>query len=112
MAFSNLEGKTAIITGAGAGINLCFAKLLLSKKVNVVIADLSLRPEANEVIDAHSKGEPRAVWQQTDVREWSQLERMFTFCENEFGSADIVCPGAGVYEPVRANTLLYRLATS
>jgi len=105
MAIPNLQGKTAIITGAGSGINLCFAKLLLSKKVNVVFADLALRPEAKEVVDAHSSGTPRAVFQQTDVRAWEQLNRMFETCEKEFGSADIVCPGAGIYEPVRSKFL-------
>lgn len=102
MAFHSVNGKTAIVTGAGAGINLCFAKLLLSQGCNVVLADLSLRPESQEVIDAYSKGSPRAVFQQTDVTDWPQLERMFSVAEQRFGSADIVCPGAGVYEPVRA----------
>lgn len=101
MALSNLNGKTAIITGAGAGINLCFAQLLLSKGCNVVFADLQLKPEAKNVVDAHQSGSPRAVFQQTDVREWLQLENMFSICEQHFGSADIVCPGAGVFEPVR-----------
>lgn len=103
MAMPNLEGKTAIVTGAGAGINLCFARLLLSKRVNVVIADIALRPEAKEVVDAYSSGTPRAVFQETDVRIWDQLNRMFEVCEKEFGAVDIVCPGAGVYEPVKMN---------
>lgn len=107
MALTNLEGKTAIITGAGAGINFCFARLLLSKKVNVVFADLALRPEAEEIVKAHSTGEPRAIFQQTDVRMWGQLEAMFEVCEKEFGSADIVCPGAGVYEPVSKTLHVY-----
>jgi 3-hydroxybutyrate dehydrogenase len=33
-----VNGKTAIITGAGSGINFEFAKLLLEKGCNVVIA--------------------------------------------------------------------------
>lgn len=100
MALSNIQDKTAIITGAGAGINLCFAKLLLSKGCNVVFADLQLRPESKEVIDAHQSGSPRAVFQETNVTQWMDLERMFKTCEQHFGSADIVCPGAGVFEPV------------
>lgn len=107
MAFASVNGKTAIVSGAGAGINLCFAKLLLSHGCNVVFADLALRPEAQQVVDAYATGSPRAVFQQTDVRIWTQLDRMFVTCEKEFGAADIVCPGAGVYEPVGE---LYRLA--
>ncbi|KAL8843345.1 MAG: hypothetical protein Q9170_000203 [Blastenia crenularia] len=99
---TSLAGKTAIVTGAGSGINLEFARLLLRKQCNVVFADLALRPEAQELVDLHSSpsgSSARAVFQVTDVREWPQLERMFETAGKEFGGADIVCPGAGVYEP-------------
>ncbi|KAI9715078.1 MAG: hypothetical protein M1812_006196 [Candelaria pacifica] len=105
MAFS-VGGRTAIVTGAGSGINLAFSKLLLSKSCNVLFADLSLRPEAQEVVSAHTLGSPtsgRAVFQRTDVTDWMQLERMFEVAVQEFGVVDIVCPGAGVYEPSFSN---------
>ena len=100
----SIKGKTAIVTGAGSGINLAFAQQLLARDCNVVIADLGLRPEAKELVDSHSSsssGKGRAVFQQTDVTNWEHLERMFETAEREFGEVDIVCPGAGVYEPVR-----------
>ena len=75
-------------------------KLLLENGCNCVLADLALRPEAKELVEKHSAGAPRAVFQQTDVTDWGQLERMFDVAEKEFGEIDIVCPGAGVYEPV------------
>ncbi|KAL9012891.1 MAG: hypothetical protein Q9173_002381 [Seirophora scorigena] len=98
---TSLAGKAAIVTGAGSGINLAFARLLLRNQCNVLFADLALRPEAKEVVDAHSssRSSARAVFQETDVREWPQLERMFNVASKEFGTVDIVCPGAGVYEP-------------
>lgn len=128
MAFS-VKGKTAIVTGAGSGknymhgialslrqstnrlfiitegINFSFAQLLLQNGCNCVIADLALRPEAQVVVDKHSAksgSAARAVFQKTDVTDWAQLERMFEVAEREFGEIDIVCPGAGVYEPVSA----------
>lgn len=84
------------------GINLSFARLLLEGGCNVLIADLGLRPEAKVIVDKHSgKGNTaRAVFQQTDVTDWQQLDRMFEVAEREFGEIDVVCPGAGVYEPV------------
>jgi 3-hydroxybutyrate dehydrogenase len=48
-----VKGKTAIITGAGSGLNLALATKLLKKGCNVVIADLSLRPEAEALVDPH-----------------------------------------------------------
>jgi NAD(P)-dependent dehydrogenase (short-subunit alcohol dehydrogenase family) len=102
----SIKGKTAIVTGSGSGINLAFATQLLEGGCNVVFADLSLRPEAQKVVDAHQTQcgtEGRAIFQKTDVRDWVQLKGMFKTAETEFGEVDIVCPGAGVYEPVCAH---------
>lgn len=86
-----------------SGINFCFASLLLDRGVNVLIADLALRPEAEELVEAHSKGSPRAAYLKTDVTSWSDLSRMFDFAHEKFGGIDIVCPGAGVWEPHFSN---------
>ena len=64
-----------------------------------MIADLSLRAEAEALISKYSTSNPRAVFVKTDVTIWSELSRMFEVALREFGSFDIVCPGAGVYEP-------------
>lgn len=45
----------------------------------------------------------------TDVREWVQLERMFEVASSEFGGVDIVCPGAGIYDPHCTSTHSHRL---
>ncbi|KAK1070316.1 hypothetical protein LTR12_009397 [Friedmanniomyces endolithicus] len=97
----SVDGKTAIVTGAGSGINYSFAKLLLSRNCNVLIADLGLRPEAQKLVDEYSSptGKARAVFVKTNVVQWPELENMFVVAEKEFGGADIVCPGAGIFEP-------------
>ncbi|KAK8155876.1 short-chain dehydrogenase [Phyllosticta citrichinensis] len=101
----SVSGKTAIITGAGSGIGFCFAELLLSKNCNVVIADLSLRPEAQALVSKYSDStkSPRAIFVPTDVRDWPALQRMFDETLRAFGDFDIVCPGAGIYEPHWSN---------
>jgi hypothetical protein len=33
------------------------------------------------------------------VTDWTQLSQMFNAAYQVFGSVDIVCPGAGIYEP-------------
>lgn len=98
MAF-RVTGKTALVTGAGSGICYAFAKLLLQNECNVVIVDLTLRTEAKELLETYTST-PRAIFQQTNVTDWSQLRRAFAAAEEDFGGIDIVCPGAGVYEPV------------
>ncbi|KAF2097893.1 NAD-dependent 15-hydroxyprostaglandin dehydrogenase [Rhizodiscina lignyota] len=97
-----VEGKTAIVTGAGSGINFAFAKLLLEKNCNVVVADLALRPEAEEHFKKFTKS-PRAVFQKTDVTSWAALEAMFDVALKEFGQIDILCAGAGIFEPPMSN---------
>ena len=84
------------------GINYSFAKLLLEKNCNVVIADLGLRPEAQKLIDEYTN-EPRAIFVKTDVVRWDELTNMFDAADKEFGGVDIVCPGAGVFEPPWSN---------
>ncbi|KAL2202458.1 NAD(P)-binding protein [Sarocladium strictum] len=98
-----VQGKVAVVTGAGSGICFSFAKLLLERGCSVVIADLALRPEAEELVKKYSKGSVRAVFQRTDVTKWDQLDRAFQVAVEEFGGYDIVCPGAGVYEPPFSN---------
>ncbi|CAI6340841.1 unnamed protein product [Periconia digitata] len=94
-----VQGKTAIVTGAGSGINYSFAALLLSRGCNVVLADLALRPEAQNLLQTYSS-HPRAMFVETDVTDWKQLDRMFETCAREFPQGlDIVCPGAGIYDP-------------
>ncbi|KAK2029761.1 short chain dehydrogenase [Colletotrichum zoysiae] len=97
----SVAGKTAIITGAGSGINLCFAELLLAQGCNVVIADLFLRPEADVLVSKYQDADakPRAVFVETDVTSWPALSNMFNVAVSEFGSFDVLCPGAGIYEP-------------
>jgi hypothetical protein len=72
------------------GINYCFAKLLLEKNCNVVIADIALRPEAQKLIDDYTS-QPRAIFVKTNVVMWDELNNMFDVTEKEFGGADIVC---------------------
>jgi NAD(P)-dependent dehydrogenase (short-subunit alcohol dehydrogenase family) len=97
------KDKTAIVTGAGRGIGLALAKRLLENGCNVVIADLALTDEAEEVIEKNIKS-PKAIFQETDATDWSQLQAAFDTSIKTFGGLDIVCPGAGLFEPVSTPT--------
>lgn len=73
---------------------------MLKNGANVAIGDLSLRPEAEKLVDEYSHGDgPKAVFVKTDVTSWSDLNNLFRKAKEEFGTFDIVCPGAGVFEP-------------
>ncbi|RDW57206.1 hypothetical protein BP5796_12656 [Coleophoma crateriformis] len=98
-----VDGKTALVTGAGSGICLVFTKLLLSHGCNVVIADLGLRPEAELVVHREASQGAKAVFIKTDVTNWTELRAAFDFAIERFGSLDIVCPGAALFEPAWSN---------
>lgn len=98
--------RTAFITGAGSGINFSLASLLLSRGTSVMIADLSLRPEAQALLTQYpstSAASARALFRQTDVRSWTSLEAAFSDAIASFGLIDLVVPGAGVFEPLWSN---------
>lgn len=107
----DLNGKIAIVTGAGSGINLAAAKLLLQAGTSVVLSDLRLRPEAEELIaqyphptsstytSSDTVKKPSAVFIKTDVVDWAQLRALFDGAVEKFGRVDVVINGAGVFEP-------------
>lgn len=72
----------------------------------MLISDLALHRDAKAWIDSlntttSKDNTPRIVFQRTDVSEWKQLEEVFDIFEREFGELpDLICPGAGIYEPV------------
>ena len=98
MFLGHLKGKTALVTGGGSGISLAFTLRLLEAGCNVVVADLALSPEA-QALEKYTTS-PKAVFQKTDVTNWAQLDAAFQTALTTFGSLDIVCPGAGLSEPV------------
>jgi len=98
-----VNGKTALVTGGGSGICFEFTKLLVLNGCNVIIVDLALRPEAEELLNENRKGKARVVFQKTDVTNWEQLGAAFEVAIKEFGHLDIVCPGAGIFEPVSSS---------
>jgi 3-hydroxybutyrate dehydrogenase len=95
-----VDGKTALVTGGGSGICLEFTQILLSHGCNVVVVDLVLSFAAREVVDGKNAGKGKAIFHEADVTNWAQLGQAFEIAIKEFGSLDIVCPGAGIFDPV------------
>ncbi|KAH8820253.1 hypothetical protein F5884DRAFT_744613 [Xylogone sp. PMI_703] len=98
----NIKGKFAIVTGAGSGICQAFAKMLLEGGCSVMIADINLRPEAQELLDrwaANNGEEPIALFHNTDMSDWAQISSLWETTLAKFGRIDIICNGAGIYEP-------------
>ena len=85
------------------GINLCFVRLLIEHGCSVIIADLQLRPEAQQLVEQHpftaTDDKPGLLFQKTDVTSWPQLTAAWRTALEKFPSVDIVVAGAGIFEP-------------
>jgi 3-hydroxybutyrate dehydrogenase len=103
MDTGTLRDKGAIVTGAGSGINLAFAKALYGYGCSVLIADLGLHKDALAWLKSIEvdRSDVKVEFHKADVSKWAELEGCFdAFAEKIGGVPYIVCPGAGIYEPV------------
>lgn len=68
----------------------------------MLIADIALHRSAQEWLAGLNAEAPAKVhFHKTDVSDWKQLEEIFDVFEKLIGGVPyLVCPGAGIYEPV------------
>jgi NAD(P)-dependent dehydrogenase (short-subunit alcohol dehydrogenase family) len=85
------------------GIGHALVRLLLNAGCSVAVADVRLRPEAEETIKEFSHppsdGKPSAIFCQTDISDWAQISALWKIALEKFGRINIVVNSAGVYEP-------------
>jgi len=90
-----LEGKVALVTGAGTGLGRGIAQALAEAGADVAVAEIN--GESGEVA-ARELAETgvRAKAYETDVAKSDQVERAFTSCVADLGRLDIVVNNAGI----------------
>jgi NAD(P)-dependent dehydrogenase (short-subunit alcohol dehydrogenase family) len=93
-----LEGRTAIVTGAGRGIGRALAQRLAADGAAVVIADL----EGYDVAAAQlAKSGARALGLRVDVTSESDTARMAQQALEAFGGIDILVNNAAMFATVK-----------
>jgi len=90
-----LDGRTAIVTGAGHGLGRAEAIALAAAGAKVVLNDLP-GPTVRAVADEITGAGGQAVVCAGDVGDWSTGEAMMTAATKSFGGLDIVVNNAGV----------------
>ena len=92
---TRLQGKVALITGAGSGIGREASLLWASEGASIVAVDID-RPSAQHTADAVQSAGGRAIAVQTDVARAQDSERMVAAAESEFGQLNILFNNAGI----------------
>ncbi len=87
-----LEGRVALITGAGSGIGLAIAKRYAAERATVVGYDLQETEHWSDV----EKSAPGALFRQGDVRDGGAQVALVEEVVEQFGHIDILVTAAGV----------------
>lgn len=106
MSDTTLEGRTAIVTGAGAGLGRAEALALAANGAAVVVNDTG--PAADAVTAEITAAGGRAVAVRGDVGEWRLGDALVEAALDSFGSLDIVVNNAGVLR----DTMVFNLTES
>ena len=92
-AMFDLTGRSAVVTGGGAGLGREIARLLAGAGASVVVADIDLA--AAEQTMKEIGGAARA--HRVDVTDEASIVELFDFLDAEFGGIDILVNNAGIY---------------
>jgi 3-oxoacyl-[acyl-carrier protein] reductase len=96
MQKTELEGKTAIVTGGGSGIGRGVSLALASEGVRVVVCGRR-KVKIDETVDLVYKSGGKAVAIQGDVSKFEDVERIVGSTIETYGNVDILINNAGVY---------------
>jgi 3-oxoacyl-[acyl-carrier protein] reductase len=92
-----LAHKTAIITGAGAGVAKAVALALSQAGANVVVNDLN-PDRIDTLVDEIKAMDGRVVGVQGDITNRFQVSALIEQARDAFGKIDIFINGAGIYK--------------
>lgn len=93
-----LDGKVAIVTGAGQGIGLAYATRFLDEGAKVVVAEVD--PERAKAGMATLEGKGDVALVQTDIADPDSCEACATAAVDEFGTIDILLNNAAIYHDI------------
>jgi NAD(P)-dependent dehydrogenase (short-subunit alcohol dehydrogenase family) len=92
---ATLEGKVAVVTGAGSGIGRSIALALAREGAKVAVSDVA-EEGGNETVQAVKAAGGEAVFVRADVSDPGECEALSARAVEAFGRLDLACNNAGI----------------
>ena len=95
---NSLQGKTAIVTGAGSGIGRSVAQLYASEGANVVVSDINEQEGEETVAQIRAAG-GEAFFVKADASNPDDNQKLVAATVEKYGALHIACNNAGIGGP-------------
>jgi NAD(P)-dependent dehydrogenase (short-subunit alcohol dehydrogenase family) len=90
-----LNGKIALITGAGSGIGRATSKIFVREGAKLILADV-VEEGGQETLGMLKQDGADAIFVKTDVSSWADVEAMVAKGVEEYGRLDCAFNNAGI----------------
>ncbi|MFN8544628.1 MAG: SDR family oxidoreductase [Candidatus Binatia bacterium] len=105
MSYPGIEGKVAVVTGAGGGIGLGYARALAAEGAKVVVAEIdAARGEAAAAAIRGTGG--HATFVAVDVSREDSTRAMAARALETYGGIDLLVNNAAIFRDMRQESLL------
>ncbi len=96
-----LDGRVAVVTGASSGLGVAFAQAFAEAGADVVLGArrVDRLPVTGQLVEAAGR---RYAYEQTDVTEPEQCDRLVQKAIDSFGRVDVLVNNAGIEGPITA----------
>ena len=105
MSFPGIEGKVAIVTGAGGGIGEGYAKALAAEGAKVAIAEI-VKDNGERVADEIRSSGGEASFVEVDVSSPESTQAMADRVVADFGGIDFLVNNAAIFGNMKMDSML------
>jgi NAD(P)-dependent dehydrogenase (short-subunit alcohol dehydrogenase family) len=91
-----LNGKIALVTGAGSGIGRESAALFSREGARILVCDIN-EEAGRETVSIITSEEGEAFFVKADVSNAAEVKELMKSCANHYGTLDVLYNSAGVY---------------